>query len=278
METVYKFCGCHGIDILRNLELKVTPPNQFNDSFEFTPKTYVSDPVSFSMPFLEDEAFVKEFYPRCGYPGTEQEFKELAKVNPRKLIDRLIGFDDGHFEDEKRILDDLSKKVGVLCMSAARDSILMWGHYCDKSLGIVVGFDRSCAIFKQGTMLKPVEYVKQRPRLDLCWAENSAEREYFRDAITFHKSDAWRYETEFRKVFVLASPQMEEKPLADGTPGYFLKFPPEAIVSATLGPRVSVECETDVKNVLQRPHFSHVSLDRAILDRGEFKLEFVPVK
>lgn len=38
MGTVYKFCGKYGLEILRTLELKVTPPNQFNDPFEFTSK------------------------------------------------------------------------------------------------------------------------------------------------------------------------------------------------------------------------------------------------
>jgi hypothetical protein len=38
MSIVYKYCKQqHGVDILKNLELKITPPNQFNDPFEFSP-------------------------------------------------------------------------------------------------------------------------------------------------------------------------------------------------------------------------------------------------
>lgn len=36
-DTVYKYCDQRGIDIVENLRLIVTPPNQFNDPFELTP-------------------------------------------------------------------------------------------------------------------------------------------------------------------------------------------------------------------------------------------------
>jgi hypothetical protein len=125
METVYKFCGKYGIEILRNLELKVTPPNQFNDPFEFTPKNCFSNFNSYLMRKLRDEAFLKEVYPAWGYPGAFQEFKGLAKVNPRKLIESLrVDLKNGMFEDEKMFLDDISKSIRVLCMSGVRDSIL----------------------------------------------------------------------------------------------------------------------------------------------------------
>ena len=45
MGTVFKFCGKYGLDILRKLELKITPPNQFNNPFEFKPRNRCSDPA-----------------------------------------------------------------------------------------------------------------------------------------------------------------------------------------------------------------------------------------
>src|SRR5262245_28414242 len=37
-DSLFKYCDTRGIDILESLRLKVTPPNQFNDPFEFLPK------------------------------------------------------------------------------------------------------------------------------------------------------------------------------------------------------------------------------------------------
>ena len=36
--VVYKYCDPRGVDIFTNLRLRVTPPNRFNDFFEFAPR------------------------------------------------------------------------------------------------------------------------------------------------------------------------------------------------------------------------------------------------
>ncbi len=284
METVYKFCGKHGIEILSKLELKVTPPNQFNDPFEFTPRISNSDFVSYCKGNLDDETRLKEIYPTYGFPGDFHAFQEWAKNNQSTLIGQLHkDFPNGIYEDEKSFLDDISKLIRVLCMSGERDKILMWGHYCDTPLGLVIGFDRSCAVFQEGIALRPVEYVKQRICLDLSWEEGSPEMERFRDEIVFRKSEDLLYEKEFRKTFVHSSPSLVTRAIEDKctgykSTGYFFPFPAEAVVSVTLGPRVSAECENDVREVLQTPHFSKVILDRAILNQSNCALEFEPVK
>jgi hypothetical protein len=62
MDTVYKYCGANGLNILRDLELKATPPNQFNDPFEFTPKMGYSDPVGYAKRNLQQESVLKWLY------------------------------------------------------------------------------------------------------------------------------------------------------------------------------------------------------------------------
>jgi hypothetical protein len=69
---------------------------------------------------------------------------------------------------------------------------------------------------------------------------------------------------------------LSKKPLKDEnrTLGYFIPFPPEAIVSVTLGPRNSPELENEVREILQKPCFAHVKLDHAVLHKSAFVLEF----
>jgi hypothetical protein len=42
-KLLYKYLDRYGLDTIANLELKITPPNEFNDPFEFTPRLTDSD-------------------------------------------------------------------------------------------------------------------------------------------------------------------------------------------------------------------------------------------
>ena len=55
---VYKYCGDLGVEILEKLELKVTPPNQFNDPFEFAPHMVCTNPKRRSELMLQSKAFL----------------------------------------------------------------------------------------------------------------------------------------------------------------------------------------------------------------------------
>src|SRR5229473_2980703 len=74
MDTVYKFGGAHGLTILHTLQLKITPPNEFNDPFEFTPKMVCSDPVR----YMRREDVCTWWYETAssrGFSGSFDEFK-----------------------------------------------------------------------------------------------------------------------------------------------------------------------------------------------------------
>jgi len=281
MDTVYKYCGEYGLAILSNLELKVTPPNQFNDPFEFTPKMVCSDMVR----YVKSERVCKWWYETArsekGFSGSFPEFKVkyLERLGVEKNISQITQGMDQVMQitlplSEKEFLDEVSKRFGVLCMSGRRDEILMWGHYCDKPLGLVIGFDKSSAIFQQGKGLRPVTYVQNRVVYDACWEEGAPELlKKYEDQIIYYKSIAWKYEDELRQFFPLTSSSLIKKPLKK-TLSYFLSLPPEAIVSVTLGPRCSPELDNKVRKILQKPCFSLVKLDRAVLHKDDFVLEF----
>jgi hypothetical protein len=284
MEIVYKFCSKYGLEILRNLELKVTPPNQLNDPFEFTPNTFCSDAAGYAKRIFEhgiDGVGFKKFYDyrhsRGKYLGTFREFQEKYKDKIPTLIAMLAKApQDTSPLHDKSFLDEVSKQYGILCLSQRRDKILMWGHYCDMPLGLVIGFDKSSAIFRLGNGLRPVIYVQTRVVCDQCWEVGSPELLNYENEIIFHKNADWAYEAESRQLFALSSSSLSKKPLKDEnrTLGYFIPFPPEAIVSVTLGPRNSPELENEVREILQKPCFAHVKLDHAVLHKSAFVLEF----
>jgi hypothetical protein len=152
MEIAYKYCSKYGLRILRNLELKVTPPNQFNDPFEFSPKMICSDMVR----YVKSERVCRWWYETAraekGFSGSFNDFKikylERVEANLSQITQGMAQVMKITLPlVENEFLDEVSKRFVVLCMSGRRDSILMWGHYCDNAHGMVIGFDKSSAIF-----------------------------------------------------------------------------------------------------------------------------------
>jgi hypothetical protein len=277
MEIVYKFCGAFGPDILRNLELKVTPPNQFNDPFEFTPRMVCNDPAHYAKRLFRKKDVLRKFYEmmrREGkFDGAFRDFR--TKVDQEwpamiKMMDEAMRYNLPRIEEEH--LDRASEQYGVLCLSARRDSILMWGHYCDRDSGLVIGFDASAAVFQQGKGLRRVKYVEHRVVFDANWRIGSAQMSAYDDQLILSKGSEWSYERELRQFFKLTS--LIKKPLRNGSPGYFLPIPSSAIVSVTLSPRRSRQCEGEIQTILRVPTFRHVRLDRAILHQTDFSLTF----
>src|SRR5450432_1717823 len=93
METIYKYCGKYGLKVLDNLELKITPPNQFNDPFEFTPKMICSDPVRYATRTLERESTLQILYGMCisdgKFSGSFEKFKQVAKQQNSEWVKHL---------------------------------------------------------------------------------------------------------------------------------------------------------------------------------------------
>jgi len=282
MDTAYKYCGVHGVAVLENLELKVTPPNQFNDPFEFTPHLIATNPLRRAIDILKNDKHLESFYQDLmaegRFSGSLRQFKKYVRTNRPKMAKEMSQKVQIVTADLKsNILDVTSKKFGVLCLSNKRDSILMWGHYCDKHSGLVIGFDSSNDVFqpKNGRDLRLVDYVRERVVFDTTWEESDLRTLAFEKKMVFSKNEEWRYEAELRQFFQLTSSLLRKKPLDDGSLGYFLPIPPVAVVSVTLGAKCSAEFEKKVRSALTQPFLSHVKLDRAVLHDSEFVLKFI---
>jgi len=274
MDIVYKYCCAGGIEILENLELKVTPPNQFNDPFEFTPRMICSAPLRRTREILKTKRHLRTLYDAevaAGrFSGNFREYREYAKKHRQKIAEGIaVYLPEAAAETGRHVLDKASRKYGILCLSKTRESILMWGHYCDKHCGLVIGFDGAHKIFGVPT---PVKYVRERVLFDASWLERDARVRAFEKQLVFSKYMDWAYEQEVRQMFNL--PALKQKQLKDGTLGYFLTVPPQAIVRVTLGARCPNDLTNKVLKALQNPTLAHVKLDRAVLHDSDFALRF----
>jgi len=274
-EVVYKYCDQRGIDILRHRELKITPPNQFNDPFEFTPRVTCSNPHGEVKRLLRDKNTIKEIYLEAkadgAFVGNFRDFRRRFKKARPALTEPLIAANPTvSAETQNEFQNNVSAELGVLCMSSRRDSIVMWGHYCDKHRGLVVRFDKSFAVFQSGKGLRRVNYVHERIIYDSSWNRGGKEAGDFADQLIFSKNYEWSYEEELRQLFKLEG--LRNRPLADGAAGYFLPIPHSAIVSVMLGAKSSKQLEEAVNMTLRDRQFAHVIVKRAALHDTKFSL------
>jgi len=102
MELIYKYVSPERIDILENLQLRVTQPKYLNDPFDIT------------FPFKQDYKALKEFYKK--YPGWKPRKSKIS------LLEIIRGF------------------YGVLSFTKSPDNIPMWAHYSSVHTGFVISF------------------------------------------------------------------------------------------------------------------------------------------
>lgn len=140
------------------------------------------------------------------------------------LRDLASHFDDMTPDEVIAHIERSKNYVGVICLTEAKDNLLMWSHYADQHRGALVGifvdhpfvsifedlfpFEQSTGFAGEEYALftgkcLPVQYRKQPryrvDRFDFDYSNISAERE---DRLLFEifqqKSDEWIYEKEHR--------------------------------------------------------------------------------
>ncbi len=126
-----------GMTILKELRLKVSPPNEFNDPFEFTPVT-VNPLASLTPENLDrlDDCLHKQRLKTSKGEDLQKVLSALMQTNP-SVRDFAMGFISADMDS----LDEASKRFGMLCLSEAVTNIRMWAHYGDKHRGVSIGLD-----------------------------------------------------------------------------------------------------------------------------------------
>lgn len=276
----FKYCDARGLDILRNRRLKVTPPLYFNDPFEFTPHVVCNSPARRVKAHFQDKAELRRLYEqqkKSGYKGGQREFRRsLRRMRPQLIAQGIPLVPQAVKNLQNELLPSLSREIGVLCLSARADSLLMWGHYCSSHEGIVIGVDIEWERFRKGTKgLMAVKYVRERAIWDTSCRPGSSEESRAKEEIVYCKNADWRYEQELRQVFRLGSLLKEagEKGVS-----YFLPVPASVIKCVILGLRTPAELENEVRSILSEEKLSHVSLWKAELHESQFALNFHCIK
>jgi hypothetical protein len=277
-EVAYKYLNGHyALEMLRTLELKITPPNQFNDPFEFTPRVVCTSPEREAKHLLKTKGEMKEMYEEekaLGmFSGNFREYREkIKRMRPALLAGVAKEMPKASARLQRDYLDGISTAVGVLSLSARADSTVMWGHYADRHRGVVIGFDTSWEIFRTGNGLCSVQYSRERLTWDSSWKRGSAAEKAYVERMVRHKNYEWAYERELRQLFQLAG--LRRRQLDDGNTGYFLTVPASVVVSVILGSRCPSNVQEEVRRVLREARLSHIAAPkRATLHQTDFAIQ-----
>ena len=119
-----------------------------------------------------------------------------------------------------------------------------------------------------------MKYVRERVRYDATWKLGSVPLLRYEDEILLSKNADWEYEQEQRQIFVLST--LNKKPLDDGTTGFFLPFPTDAVTQVILGARCSSDLAKRAKELVPSK-FPKAQVLRASLHQSQFTLTIAPV-
>jgi len=204
----------------------MTQPGGFNDPFELLPELIVP----------ADQA---------GKPiGFSFDIHAPRRETPLTAVVQLTDGQVARDITSRHILDGLNQQIGILCLSRAPNSILMWSHYADQYQGAVIAFDVDHEFFA-GQI--EVEYVEERPKKHI----DSYKPEPVPLAELCAKSMEWQYEREVRIVRSLQDCKKTEKTDTRGFPVFTADIPQEAIVSVALGERTPVPQQQEIYQLVK---------------------------
>lgn len=224
---LYKYVDIAGLKRILGGSIRMTQPGAFNDPFELLPEIIVRT----------DQA-------------DEQISMSFDILSPRRKarLDAIVQVTDGHVASDftsRNILDQLNQQVGILCLSKAPNSILMWSHYADQYQGAVIAFDADHEFFN-GQI--PVEYVKERPKRHID--------SYMSAPIPLSelcaKSAEWQYEQEVRIIRALHDCNKTEVLDARDFPVFITAVPHEAIHFVSMGERTPVPQQREIFQLLHK--------------------------
>ena len=158
-DCLYKFTTIDGTeDILTLGKIFFPSPADFNDPFDC--KFHPIVQASFVKRQRSNRELIRER--NAGMP------KKIRNEIARKYSSRK-SFEEG----AQHLMARISKTIGILCLSARSDSVLMWSHYADKHRGICLEFQH---LDQQKMPPLKVVYSNDYPTVDFLEFERFVQR------------------------------------------------------------------------------------------------------
>jgi|CXWL01.1.fsa_nt_gi hypothetical protein len=268
---LYKYLDRYGLEALFNLELKITPPNEFADPFEFTPllnKTKKEDkaaqryftallnqniPSGFSTGVMSGahDIICREFKDAV----SENGIRVLCLSREEKILSQWVAYANGH----KGLVLELDTKTAPFLKPPFKGSTWNWrdvDYHTRNAADIFQAFER-----------------KRKGTADPLWSIllNAAQE----------KSPCWESEDEWRLIVGFSESEKQEPEriysrLAAGKVLYFLKLQKEAISRVILGAKATPEFEREIRKAAAHSGIPADRIVRAELDHQNLSVVIPP--
>jgi hypothetical protein len=275
-DGLFKYCDQRGIDILQSLRLKVTPPIEFNDPFEFMPKVDLAITAENVSRGLRSKRMLRQIWKEMKIPMDFEAFQNLylsrfEQVAERRVKATLKKLQAAADDARDDILRFMSTAFALACYSEIPDNFLMWSHYTAGHQGVVIEFNVTNQFFIEPENLMPVVYRSER--VNATYSSRGLSFIEPNIGLVRTKNLDWSYEKEWRQMFPLETCTKIHR--ADGTITYFQPLPPKALKSVILGTRCQPATENVVRELIRRRDLRHIRLKRAVLHERDFRLKIV---
>ena len=266
---LYKFLPPKGAkDSLSNLTIKLSPPNQLNDPFEFMPGGYTGDTqderFKRGMELLKTDKYRQYWNSKKGTNLSNEDWISFLKNLPSAEIFALVNsvFDRLQARDWSTFIDKISQSFGLASFSEKNDNILMWSHYAHSHQGVVIGYD----LHEFSDKLHKVKYTADRIKLPLSsTCDSEDERKEIMLSVMKSKSKDWHYEDEWRLISRLP-------PISDNNL-YLLKIEPSLIRSVYFGIKTSNEDQREILSLVSKlPNCEEIQIYEMVPTKESFAL------
>jgi hypothetical protein len=277
--VLYKYAGDSGFRILEDLRLKITPPNEFNDPFEITPRSQFAVSLASQLDKVQtNPEYYRQVYEEMHQVGIFGDtFEQFIDGLPEALRRDFAKYKKSSKQEletcDMKSLDDASKYLGILCLSKPPNSIPMWSYYANHHRGVVFGLDIDRIGGPYSGPSGLVNYRKQRARIN-PYIPPSLDA-FIR--LIFTKSVEWKHEHEYRRVFQLSGLICRPSKKA-GVNNYFWNISGDAIQEIIFGCRASDRLKRKIFGEIDRRKktFGHIRLLRCVRHPSKFELKIIP--
>lgn len=205
--------------VLHN-ELHFAAAKTFNDPFDLRPVFSLMAPKAQQV--KEFTRLSKKYEPSLNRQQRRAQAQEVVRNSLSRQ--NIKTTEEVMRAEHARVI---TEEVGVYCVSAKRDDILMWSHYADYHKGICLEFDGEANLMAHA---QKVQYSQKRIPIMAYYDDN--ETSMTKALLT--KSLQWAYEEEWRLINFTKGP---------GT----IEFRPENLTGIVLGALASADTVAVVK-------------------------------
>ena len=265
---LYKYYSVKGgIATLRFGRLRLSPPNTFNDPFEFGMNVdYSAVSKDGLKEYLRTSTEMFNAWREIHAPGQDSfSIRRYYDDHLDEIVDeRFAAFPGNVLAEQEKSCDRASKFWAVTCFCENHDSILMWSHYAEQHEGMLIEFDSNHLPFHNDPeSLVKVRYSKDKPVYIYKFGMEGFEEQF--QIFSIQKHIGWQYEQEWRMI-------IPQKSLVQG------KCAPlfvGAVKAVTFGCRCKPETQQSVLGILKNPILGHIKKFRAKPNQTEYKLDIV---